>query len=554
MIGVIADPTEHDVVREFFELFKTPWEFHRPGRRYEVLLCTTERDVGGGNAGLTLAYGASRTPADDDAGVGVTSGTSGTVLLYGRDRIPIYGRSVSFDRDGSGLVVEASGRSAGYVTLAGDQPVVRIGYDLFREARTVLADGQPHAHAGIPTLDLHISLLRDLIIANGASLVEIPPTPSDHPLIACLTHDVDHPSIRRHSWDHTTFGFLYRACVGSAVDLCRGRRSFRDVLTNWGAAVGLPFVHLGLVRDYWEPLDRYLKIDPPGSSTYFVVPFKDHPGRTIDGEAPAFRAARYGARDIADRVRRLVAAGCEVGLHGLDAWLDSAKGYEELTEVERITGAGDTGVRMHWLYGDAKAAPILEKAGFAYDATAGYNETVGYRAGTTQVFKPLDAMRLLELPLHVMDTALFYRTHLDLSFAEAEDTLRRIIAHAIRVGGVLAVNWHDRSLAPERLWGPPYARLVEQLKRAGAWFATASRAVAWFRQRRSVAFDTVTWEPGSVRVRLKFESGEGLPGLRLRVHPGRRPPMSKLRDRSASHQYFEVPVRDAGEVCVRLAS
>ena len=29
MIGVIADPAEHDVVREFFELFKTPWEFYR---------------------------------------------------------------------------------------------------------------------------------------------------------------------------------------------------------------------------------------------------------------------------------------------------------------------------------------------------------------------------------------------------------------------------------------------------------------------------------------------------------------------------------------------
>ena len=29
MIGVIADPAEADVVREFFELFKTPWEFYR---------------------------------------------------------------------------------------------------------------------------------------------------------------------------------------------------------------------------------------------------------------------------------------------------------------------------------------------------------------------------------------------------------------------------------------------------------------------------------------------------------------------------------------------
>jgi len=39
MIGVIADPAEHGVVREFFELFKTPWEFYRRDRQYDVVLC-----------------------------------------------------------------------------------------------------------------------------------------------------------------------------------------------------------------------------------------------------------------------------------------------------------------------------------------------------------------------------------------------------------------------------------------------------------------------------------------------------------------------------------
>ena len=39
MIGVIANPSDREVVREFFELFKTPWEFYQSGRRYDVLLC-----------------------------------------------------------------------------------------------------------------------------------------------------------------------------------------------------------------------------------------------------------------------------------------------------------------------------------------------------------------------------------------------------------------------------------------------------------------------------------------------------------------------------------
>ena len=38
MIGVIARPAQHAAVREFFELFKTPWELYREGKRYPVIL------------------------------------------------------------------------------------------------------------------------------------------------------------------------------------------------------------------------------------------------------------------------------------------------------------------------------------------------------------------------------------------------------------------------------------------------------------------------------------------------------------------------------------
>ena len=93
--------------------------------------------------------------------------------------------------------------------------------------------------------------------------------------------------------------------------------------------------------------------------------------------------------------------------------------------------------------------------GAAYDSTVGYNETVGYRAGTTQVFKPLQASRLLELPQHVMDTALFYRAHLGLSQREASTYLSRIVDNAEQFGGCLTINWHDRSMAPERAVGAP---------------------------------------------------------------------------------------------------
>ena len=42
MIGVAVHPSERAIVAEFFELFKTPWEFFRSGGQYDVVLCTSD--------------------------------------------------------------------------------------------------------------------------------------------------------------------------------------------------------------------------------------------------------------------------------------------------------------------------------------------------------------------------------------------------------------------------------------------------------------------------------------------------------------------------------
>src|SRR5438132_13848134 len=144
---------------------------------------------------------------------------------------------------------------------------------------------------------------------------------------------------------------------------------------------------------------------------------------------------------------------------------------------------------MHWLYFDDHSPLALEKAGCSYDSTMGYNETVGYRAGTSQAFKPLQATHLLELPLHVMDTALFFPSHLNLSAKEAEKLVRAIIENVPRFGGVVTVNWHDRSIAPERLWDRFYMDLVSELRSRGPWFATYRQDDLWLLRSRWVVFE-----------------------------------------------------------------
>jgi hypothetical protein len=173
---------------------------------------------------------------------------------------------------------------------------------------------------------------------------------------------------------------------------------------------------------------------------------------------------------------------------------------------------------MHWLYFDEQSPATLEKAGADYDSTVGYNETVGYRAGTTQVYKPLQATRLLELPLHAMDTAMFYPNYLGLSPQQATTVLGGLLDNAARFGGCLTINWHDRSLGPERLWDACYRYLIADLKSRGAWFATAGQAVSWSKKRRSAVFGTDGIEPDGVRAIGATERSDNLPGLQLRIH------------------------------------
>jgi hypothetical protein len=535
MIAVFADDAERAVVAEFFELFKTPWDFFHEGGKTDVLICS-RAVVPQTDARLVLIYGGEPISFDRERGLQPCACGSNTMLSYTGEKIPVYGTSLAFGHLADAkLKNESSGEAAMVKFNANGQMIVRIGYDLFREIRHLLMCGQSVANAGIPSVEIHIAILRDLIVGASIPLVEIPPVPEGSSFIACLTHDADHVGIRNHKFDHTMFGFLYRATAGSVLDLCRGKKTWRQLGINWLAALKLPLVHLGLAKDFWFQFDHYLEIEKGLNSTFFVIPKKGEPGTDASGNRPARRAASYDAAGLVVPLKKLQSAGDEIALHGIDAWCDSAAGRQEKEIILRLTGATETGVRMHWLFFDEQSPAVLEAAGFSYDSTVGYNQTVGYRAGTMQVFKPMAAEKLLELPLHVMDTALFYPSYLNLSPREAKETTGPLVANAVRFGGVLTVNWHDRSLAPERLWDAAYVRLLEDLRSNSACFLTAARTVSWFRKRRATVFEQV----GST-VKIKTGASDDLPGLRVRV----------FKPEDAGMKLVEKSLPDGAEICL----
>jgi hypothetical protein len=245
---------------------------------------------------------------------------------------------------------------------------------------------------------------------------------------------------------------------------------------------------------------------------------------------------------------KLLSANREIAVHGIDAWRDSAKGRGERERVQKITGTTETGVRIHWLYFDSQTPSVLEKAGFSYDSTVGYNETIGYRAGTTQVFKHPNVDSLLELPLHIMDTALFYPSYMNLSDDRARAAMLPMIENVTRLGGVLTINWHDRSLGPERLWGDAYVTLLNNLLARKPWFATAAQTVSWFRSRRETLFDSATHDGRNIRVHPANNRPAGnaanVPPLVVRVY-NRSGSTRDLRGRSGAFEDFPIDTCDS---------
>ncbi len=154
-------------------------------------------------------------------------------------------------------------------------------------------------------------------------------------------------------------------------------------------------------------------------------------------------------RRLAADLRQLTAAGFEVALHGSDqAYADGGILKAEKEKLADSLGDEIAGNRFHNLRSAPdQLLPVIETAGFGYDASWGFNSFCGFRDGLVAPFTPSYRERtyaFTEIPLHVMDTALFYGMHCDYDAARFQYHKLRDIA--ARNNGVLVIDWHISSL------------------------------------------------------------------------------------------------------------
>ena len=384
--------------------------------------------------------------------------------------------------------------------------------DFFKKISDVLNTGQPHLHE--PSCDILIDTLRQELI-KYTILVEIPPAPWGHPYMVALTHDVDVTSVKECRL--VTAGYAAYQCVAHG-DVSAGLR--------------LGLARIGVGNDPWSLFLRWKTFEDQLGvrSTFFFVPKRDDPGM----RAHPYRAVGYDIKEKQGVMHDLKQGGWETGVHGIDNWTDADCGKVEREALEPVNE--HPGNRTHWLLFDHDSWKVLDDAGYSYDTTFGYNDDVGFRAGTTQVYRPRGVKTLLELPLHIQDLGLFGKfcwapgdngwektPCLRLNATAAHEYCTRIFDFARKFGGVVTILWHYENLTPPRDWSGFYADLVKRAQADGAWVTTAGSVVEWFKERREVR-NTCKFDTDRLTITTEGLLPKSfLPQLRVRIHiPGNR--------------------------------
>ncbi len=122
---------------------------------------------------------------------------------------------------------------------------------------------------------------------------------------------------------------------------------------------------------------------------------------------------KYYLKELPEIIRKAKINNYEIGLHpSYNAYADEKMLKTEQELLLNFTKRRIKFIRMHFLRLDlTKSFEIIENIGFEMDSTLGYNDTIGFRAGTGFEYYPYNfgeerKWKFKELPLIIMDSAL----------------------------------------------------------------------------------------------------------------------------------------------------
>ena len=422
--------------------------------------------------------------------------------------------------------------------VSGENPGLRLQtlpFQLGQEGTRLLMEGRDFTEKNVsePSLDLMLEELRKVLRREVKNYIELPPIPWGYSYAMTLTHDIDILSLKEMPIARTFLGYFYRSSVlnwkrwrAGKVETTEFSQTLWEMARTWAAKAGMG-------QDIWQrALPRLIALEKRlgvRSSLYFMpMPGKAGVHGPMRESAPANRASFYDVTKQQTLLDTLEDGGWEAGVHGIDAWHDVQAAQAEHDRISQLTGRNEIGVRMHWLYFQSpNSFKALEEGGFLYDSTFGYNEVVGFRAGTLQPYHPLNCRTLWELPLHIQDGALMGEEYLDLNREDAFKKAKPVLAWAKRFGGAVSLLWHNQSFTAPRFWGEVYERLIAQGKTDGAWIAVPRDVLRWFTSRRKCEVDLsiegTHWQvrcvlPDPALIAPEYPTASQIPPVRVRLY------------------------------------
>jgi hypothetical protein len=198
-----------------------------------------------------------------------------------------------------------------------------------------------------------------------------------------------------------------------------------------------------------------------------------------------FLTLSYSLSEIKEMARRLGSEGWDIGLHGDFGTHDSIERMNDsLTKFSTELGFLPDGVREHYLKFDfEKTWEIMEKIGFNYDTTVGFTDRLGFKLGLATPFHPPDsewkAMKLLEIPLTLMDTTLW--GYLKRDEKSGLDDVHQMLKKIESVNGLFTLLWHQEAVKMKG--GRLYWKLLDEFKGRDCFITNAAEIARWWRIR-----------------------------------------------------------------------
>jgi hypothetical protein len=251
-----------------------------------------------------------------------------------------------------------------------------------------------------------------------------------------LSHDVDYPEIVR-------WVVLLRAPLAGARGL-RALPHMTSASAFWRFSEWADFAEtLGGARSCFYFMARQ------GSLLKYL---RGDPDAFYDVRAPHFR------REIA----ALRARGCEIGLHAsFNSPVETTRLAQEKARIEEVACAPIAGNRSHyWRLDPVKpheTLDALERAGFLYDTTLGYEFYPGFRRGVCHPYFPWHPaerrqLGILEFAPTWMDNQYDGRLA-ENGIADPIAHAKALLAHVHATGGVAVIDYHVRGMSPAFPWG-----------------------------------------------------------------------------------------------------